>query len=268
MSRHQDGQPVSLFSFQDIITSVAAIMLLITLILTLELIRQNEHTNTSESVETLTDLQQQLATQQTKLASIRTRMETATQSLTEQPTLTRTEILQESQTLQTELAELRSTSQTLTQREKRSSIKLHAAQDQSQTTSSEMQDIQSLETQLATLRSDVKKMSIGERMIFNPPPVTDRHAWIVDCSPNQAILIPFGWSGKREVFTSTVLHSLKNQFLYRLESCDPQREYFVFFVRPGGALLYRQVLAELQTRGYEVGLELIGQDQEIVFQSP
>ncbi|MDD3469685.1 MAG: hypothetical protein PHE53_06855 [Thermoguttaceae bacterium] len=268
MSRHaQDGQPISLFSFQDIITSVAAIMLLITLILMLELIQQSEHANTTAPVETVLNLQQQLAAQQAKLSLFRTRMETVTQSLTEQPALTQSEVLQELQSLQAELAQLRLDAKQLTQQEQRASTRFHVAKDQCAALQVDAPNIQSLEEELATLQRERTRLSIGGQMIFNPPPATDRRAWIVDCSQNQAILIPFGWTGQREVFTKTVLHSLKNQFLYRLESCDPQREYFVFFVRPGGALLYMQVLSELQARGYEVGLELIDQDQEIVFQS-
>src|SRR5687767_1677296 len=87
--RGRGGTPISLFSFQDIITSVTGIMILITLILALEVIQNTEKSPQNRTQELTAELQQaaqQAASVQTTVAATQAEIEKLRANLTSSET--------------------------------------------------------------------------------------------------------------------------------------------------------------------------------------
>ena len=68
--RRHRNQPFSLFSFQDIITSVTGIVILLTLVLTLDLITRRQSSPAAQSGPSAEDLQTSTARMQERIFSL------------------------------------------------------------------------------------------------------------------------------------------------------------------------------------------------------
>src|SRR5262245_5426312 len=82
--RGRGGTPISLFSFQDIITSVTGIMILVTLILALDVIRRRQGAPDTQTAALTLELQQaasQAQQVQTTLAATRRQIDELRQQL-------------------------------------------------------------------------------------------------------------------------------------------------------------------------------------------
>ena len=274
---------VSLFSFQDIITSVTAIIILVLLLLTLELLFRKYGLAASDTVRT-----------QVELMDVEDRLNELVQSLEEK--LSNAESAG-GQSISPTKAELRRTLSALQSKKRRAEQEqvdanqvLIAAERNKQEALLEMAvhqgdaaEVESLEQDTAAKRDalqelqeankskkkdlkDLEEQSIDDEgvameLVFNKPENASKQPWILDVFGDGLASLKLG-SGvikKFEIDSPGTSSDLDNW----LAALSVGQNYILVMIRPSGVRHEQWVKKAIQDQGIPLGVELIGEDQEI-----
>lgn len=274
---------VSLFSFQDIITSVTAIIILVLLLLTLELLFRKYGLAASDTVRT-----------QVELIDAEDRLKELVQSLEEK--LSNAESAGGQSTSPTK-AELRRTLSALQSEKRRAEQEqvdanqvLIAAERNKQDALLEMAvhqgdaaEVESLEQDTEAKRNalqelqeankakekdleDLEQQSIDDdgvamELVFNKPENASKQPWILDVFGDGLACLKLG-SGVVRKFTIDS-QSNSSDLDNWLAALSVGQNYILMMIRPSGVRHEGWVKEAIQGQGIPLGVELIGEDQEI-----
>ncbi len=250
MSRKKRGAPFSLFAFQDAITSVCGLVVLITLMLALNLttsalLDDNERQNAEAAQEIRTRLEET----KKKLDEYAKESEAARID-SDMASLTRNEIDELLSQSRQELEEERETEKALEK-------ELDAAADS-------IAEKETLEKENEALKEQIAKA----RERASAAPVSDRG--VIYGFPNDGLQKPIfvDFSNARIVATcydeEATFKELAD-FVAWAKSRSKYREYFVFVVRPSGLAYYREIVDEELLDGYSYGVDLVGEKRTLEF---
>lgn len=255
--RHREA-PFSLFAFQDIITSVTGILLLIMLLLCLSLVtrelKRPQTVTRSDGTPSTTDptaaLQARVEELRQRLAEQKARNERLLEMSPSQAVRRRVELTAQHEELKERIGQLRNDA-----RLKRS---LATRPDSSEETELK-ETVHQKEQQAENLKKKLAKIKNSRRLVYHPSDDDGRQAWVMQVD---AMTILVARAGRREPaqrFTSS-----QDTLRWIRETRQSDEDYFVLFVRPSGIPLYRELLISLMPLGFKVGLDLIGEDQIVV----
>lgn len=271
---------ISFFSFQDIITSVTGILILVTLILMLYLNPQ------SLPFETRLPAESRLDSVLDELGRVSARNE-ALQAL-----LTQADSAPDTERLETQIAELLALNTEGTNRlegieaRKRQQSAAERAQELAFGLDERRERIAELRRQVAELRrtnevaeADLaslqqRSVEMTNRAATNRPP--SNRLWLIpdtDRSGKQPMLVTVSGAGVRcerfeEAGTRRESSMEPGGFAAYLGTLDARRDYLVFYVRPSGIATFRGLRAEGLAAGFEVGHDAVEENQELVFERP
>jgi len=258
--RGQGGPPITLFSFQDIITSVTAVIILITLMLCVDLI-QRRKTSAPEAPRPTAAQQEEIARLEREVAEMEAAVRarpTSSQVLVEDPRklradcedrrrqLTQTEA--ELQTLQARLAAFRA--------DPRAAARTAAAAEARRVAATRRTETQHAREQLARLKRD-------NRLIYNQPAGESKQAWLVDLRSDAIVVTKAGQARPTTRFEGAWLRSASSGFSTWAAQRSRSSEYFVFLVRPASVKAFDGLRDELRDAGFDIGFDLIAADAEI-----
>ena len=254
MSPRRTTNPVSLFSFQDIITSVVGVMLLIILILLLQLISrmfaappsptltEQEIRQQIDSIQpVLTELQDSIV----ELRHARDRSELQTPSQ-EQIDAIRSTI----ETLETDVAETEKKIELIQKRI--ADLRNDPAGRQLSET---QQEVEKLKREIAGLKPHAGQPGVQMKIVA--PKNADKRAFIVDYSSGGVTVIPADGMPKQTFSSAT-------QFNNWVSGRDPKKEQYVVYVRPSQfgehnrSGRHNSIVTNLRDKGFDVGFQVIG----------
>jgi hypothetical protein len=272
---------VSLFAFQDIITSVTAIMILFVLILTLELVSRSQRLGTkAEDRRVARELRAAVDALRSQAESLRGDQEAAAQAALRAAGLSTTEIrrrqdeadrathlLAEENALlaaqaRTALAEQRSAesslgAQTLADAGDRAA---HAtAMDQR---AAEMEKANHRERGRQESCREVAVLPAAATLVFNPDPESSRQPVLVDVSAHGLAVLDQAGSTRRYDWSSI---RPSTDFARWLSGLDADSQYVVILLRPSAIDRDDLVRKAVTDAGLNVGLELVGESTQVAF---
>lgn len=258
--RRSSAPPITLFSFQDIITSVTGVMLLVTLMMVLELIRRPQQAEaTTAPPEPTQDVRQELAEAMRQLDDLKRRQESGAELLKQ---LAQSPIGQANakdlkkavDRLAADLANLDSQKREAERRERETQRKA----GQQQIARSEVVELEARARQLAEALDRAKKQN---RIVYNPTPGATKAAWLIEISENRLLVARAGQPGQPLIFENAQYLA---DFHAWVRSRDRQREYFVLLIKPAGIKSFLLVQGELRRQGFDMGFDLVAADQTAV----
>lgn len=280
MGRRKPTAAFSLFAFQDIITSVSAILILVMLLLTIELVtrrRQQAATDPAAS-------RRQIAATADKLESLVVQLrDDVAERKAQRPTRSLVNAQAERERVQKELeATQRRLGET---RRARDAASKHTAEVETEATerADEIQLLTDLETQLETdsreaetldqanrleqERQEKRKREIadtprsGTELVFNPPADSDRRAWLVELSGDGVTVVLLGGDRTERLGRDAAPGSRFGRWLSEL---TPDGDYCLLLVRPSASDdVEQEVQRGLSDAGIRHGIDLIGEDQTV-----
>jgi hypothetical protein len=274
---------VSLFSFQDIITSVTAIMILLVLILTLELVTRTQRRGVSaEDRQVARDLRDSVAALKTRAEALRAELEGTAQTALRAAGVSTAEIrrrqdeadraarlLSEENAvlaarLRTARADQRSAERAVIEGLSGWAAELaaHAAAMERRAAEMEEANRRERERQEQSRRTDATPA--GGTLVFNPDPDNSRMAVLVEVSADGLTTLSgdgqahrFPWSSNRP----------SADFGRWLAGLDKSSRYVVVLLRPSAVDRYDAVREAVSTAGLGFGLELIGESMRVALPS-
>ncbi len=246
----------SLFSFQDIITCLMGIMLLLTLLIALQITEQPVR-SADQAADRRTELQTMLADLQRDITQLEQQTQAnqqllASGALADQDLLTarHQQAMAAQQAAAAELQRLRSEAATAAR--SLADVSVTAARQQ---TDSEREQ-QRLQADLAVMQTSLQGLTNGTRVIYSEHSGMSETCWIVEVTDDRSIqAAPIGRSRKPLAFTSIpeVLRWIRSEHLQGAE--------FLILLKPAAHEAADLLPETLSREQIPHGYDLLGQDQ-------
>ena len=273
MGRRKSSPAFSLFSFQDIITSVTAILVLVMLMLTIELVsrkrsaaannpdvnRRKIHKTVEQLQAVVSELNDQIQARpkQTreaaaqKLSQLLKKRDSTQQSLEETLRIHASvaDLLAEVQERNKHLDSDRTALMQLTQQ----------IQEDLEASKTLEEEIREEETRQKKRREEIQdRPRSGSELVFNEVKEPGKRAWLVELS-NQGIRVVLLGSDQNRLLGAHGVHAAP-----WVSNLDLDRDYCLILVRPSASETVEFEVRELlDNAGIRFGVDLIGEDQVV-----
>ena len=275
MARREDeNTAISLFSFQDIITSITGIMFLVVLLLVLSLLSSHLPTGNAADSAERAKLAAEAARLQAAAEVLKLNALDSEKQLAELRKLSASELIKRSKELQDKLRILQTDEQIFAAELKRLELHINSATEKAEKLIDSGREltaaIESTTRQLAELqqeKSNLQKLLQQQKQLMKYT--------IAQSSGKIPLLLEIGADGIQLLNTENMQkNDLRNpdpkkscdslQALLSQFDCD--QYYFSTAVKPGGFAHAVKVLAILKKAGFERGIEIIPDDESSIFQ--
>lgn len=278
--RRRSGPAFSLFSFQDIITSVTAILILFVLILALELVTRRYDEAAADSEMSRSALRQSAEALEGVILRLRDLIpadETMPLSPKTQGELERdVRILQDQARQAVAAAEsARAVEQRARALAAEAVVKLQGIQELRGDINRMREDAAVFNDEAAKLALDnaneadrlaqrreelAEQPSRGAELVFNAPVNSERQAWIVEVSSDGFVVVKLGTNERRVLGSDVGPGSEVGDWVAEL---DPDRDHALILVRPSGIEGNADVREMLSDAGVSFGIDFIGEGQVV-----
>ena len=258
------NQAFSLFAFQDIITSVTGIIVLVMLLLSLELIQLEQLSATLSPSVSAEPLRDAIKKMDREIDSVNQDLKLGNAEVYEFATLPMDEALRQKRVLEADILRFVEDVQRIQQQHQESLLQnevLKVALDASSDTQS---DLESLQQRIEAFREQLEALKKNNRVIYNPNAKSDKRAWLVDLSLEGLQIAELGKVVPPVRFDqggqARQIEALKNWAKTR----NFRTEYFILLVRPKTIEIYKEVRSCLEDLQYDLGFDVIGDDAMVI----
>lgn len=272
--RDDENSAVSLFSFQDIITSITGIMFLVVLMLVLSLLSSHIPEKTSAQSRENARLKAEAAALQAAVNTLKLHNQDNDRQLAELRKLSPEELHRRLTVLQETLKKMQ---ENFTQ-QKAALFQQKSRNDLAEKKLAQLDEMTVKLTESNTIRQ--KQLAVTQQELQKLRHKLEQQKSLLRYSIERSsgktpILIELGSDGIQLLDTSTMqkqdlrgkgiedsLNNLQNIF----PQFDPARYYFSTAVKPGGFIYAGKVLQLLKKSGFERGVEILPDDRSSLFQ--
>lgn len=271
MARRKGTQPtITLFSFQDIITSVSGILVFITLLLALELVERVEGRPDNSLTKLAAELfgaVRQATAERDRLAEITGRSAQALNNAVERSPLV---LEQESRktalaiaSLKQEIEELEARSDGTEQRLREATAREPEAQAQRALQRSLQAEVENLKRELDGIRDE-------DRVYVNVSGGPVREGWVVEVGRAQILAAPLSRAGKPRVFDANtglfgnLMGDAATRALLKWLDDENPGQYVLLLIRPSGHSRFDEIQQHFKDQARPFGFDLIGESQMVI----
>ena len=253
--RKRASVPFSLFAFQDIITSVTGIILLITMMMTVDLVQNLSRADAAPQEEKSSQVASVLRHAVSESTSEIHRLERILDETTT--------IRFDADSLRRKMAELKAAAAELELQNGRiqtTQEMINARREEQDQNAKNLtpEAIESLSNEQAAIASQIAVMEKSNRIIFNRPAGEDKTPWLVELNATSIVAAEIGQVREPQSFQTT------EAFLKWVEDQDSTSQYFVLLVKPASIETFSLVNKALRDRQFDVGYDLLQSDQTAI----
>lgn len=270
MSRRKaSGPSVSFFAFQDIITSVVGIFVLITLIMMVELVQRKGPTPASKKLleDSHSSVIADLMLQVEKLESRSKKMDSISTKIGSVQVFNKDEIAKE---LRASIQSLNEQIERTDQRKREiqkiidSQIKLQASlQRETIQRSRDREELAKLLKDLERLDSKISELDSDAPLIFKSKSLDGRTVVIVDVARDETVLLDL----EADRRTTIRGKDLEREFKNWIAKHSKGNFHYFLLIRPNGASNFDTLRSSLDESGASYGYDLLDQDRTIRLRS-
>lgn len=257
MSRRKTSNPVSLFSFQDIITSVTGIMILVTLLMALEL---SQRVIASPRVQTMVvsrQLENAVADADADIQQLEAQLAERDARLRQFAAMDRRKLTADARDTRRQIEQLDAETQHLATQADDARQRQREMEARQQAKRQELAELDELNRQIAELEERLRKLKSSDRVIYNPAQGTSKEAWLVEVAGQTLQAAPMGRAARPLAFAVTSAGQVPTTFLQWLDSRDKNSEYLVLMVKASGVGIFDRLKEELARRGFDLGFDVV-----------
>ncbi|MES2787975.1 MAG: hypothetical protein V4719_00025 [Planctomycetota bacterium] len=265
--RGRSGPAISLFAFQDIITSVTAIVIVIVLFLALDLIqrKQSAHAGTASSVgEDLTARIAELQAELTRLQAETTRTDAAVREVAQ---FSPAELQAEVTAAERSIQGLQSRHKQLLEHHRRWQAKEKAVLAQKFDLRPQQLQLEITRQAHRDVQQQIEEGRNDRRPIYGLPRGITTGGWVAVIEEDVVTVAPLGRRAKPREFRQGALPIITGtaaDAFVKWAKQEEQRAYFLLLIRPGGAAQFDEIASEFIDLSMSYGFDLIDAQQEIL----
>ncbi|MEX2121844.1 MAG: hypothetical protein WD847_19845 [Pirellulales bacterium] len=263
--RRRHAAAFSLFAFQDIITSVTAIIILLTLLLAVELAQRHASPGPSaESAATAQRLRQVLESARAEAARLQAQLARNEAEIEELAAATPSQLRQRGKATQEQIDRLGREIAELKTRQAQAHTRQTAMNESSAARDGDRRKLAAVRAQAQDDLERVEKLKRQNKLIYNPSPGDAKRAWLVDLQPDRIVTARLGRAEAPMVFDSSLSTMRRRGFMAWVADRSSSSEYFVFLIRPGTIELFAELQSSLEPLGFDIGFDVIGAGQTVI----
>ena len=254
--RSRRGIPISLFSFQDIITAVTGVLILLTLLLTLQLIDAKELDGTYDSASLAEELKSVIADAESRRDSLKSQLQRTNETLRDAGETS-------PQILSAEIAELNAKRENLSREiasekleQKQMERRLRDAEAESFEAERDRKKLGQLRRATSELKQEVESLQTQDRVFYAFPRGDVRDGWLVEVAGKYVAVAQFGRTAPPRYFRGFRARRARS-FMRWVEELNGGNEYFLFVIRPSGVEVFDLLEERIRTSGRAYGFDLI-----------
>lgn len=258
--RGRSGPVISLFAFQDIITSVTAIVIVVTLFLSLDLTQRNQGQAAATPVELVDEIEERISAIETELSTLRRELQSTDELIKQVASTSPTELKAEINRRERVLDAL--------QREfKRQEDRRKQLIQASEAVAAERFDLAPLQQKIEqtvretrNLQGQVDQETQENRILFTLPRGFNKEGWIAVVEFGQITVAPMERNAKPMVFVSTgavFKSTAAEEMMTWIDRSKLRSAYFLILVRPTGARMFSDLEECLHKKSISFGFDLI-----------
>ncbi|MBO4648794.1 MAG: hypothetical protein J5806_11635 [Lentisphaeria bacterium] len=279
---NNDEPPVSLFSFQDIITSLTGIMIFFLLLLSLIILELTQKTQEESPVaRELAQVKMKNEVLKKQISEISSDIRDYRKRIQVAQTRDESALILERYRLEKQLTELKSQKTSLDRELKETREKYAVSEKRNQKLQQQQKELEQKEQQCKEMTSKIKQkkkqVSDTRKMIEKrrqEVQVTidssiDKIPVLIDCSMDKICIID-SQKKTRQVFTrkTPILSSIVGEAVAHLQQFPPHKYYFVFMVKPSAVNYIRFFITALRekVRNPSIGVEPILEHEGVFYE--
>ncbi|MGC1272322.1 MAG: hypothetical protein WBC44_01340 [Planctomycetaceae bacterium] len=254
MARGRSGPVVSLFAFQDIITSVSGILIVVVLLMALELIEQPEADASSPSADARS-MTEALTAAEAERESLKSLLDDETDAVEAAAGTSAGELARqiadseaEIQRLDVQIHNLQSDAEALDAAAAALEVKQFDAADV-------LAEIEQLGRRADALRSEVESTRKDDRIVYAFPRGVNKSGWLVVLNADDIAVAPIGVVARPTWFRGE--STAAEEFL-DWSKARPA-DYFLLLIRPAGIDDFDAVEEDFRDRSVEYGFDVLGE---------
>jgi hypothetical protein len=253
--RKNKAAPMSLFSFQDIITATTGILILLALVLALSVIIQGAESEIESDFadDSQIALRDNLIKEVTRINQVMKELdETASKWVGLSPKELQSKINTaelKAEQLREDIADYESA---LIDQQKQ-----FVDSNFEKKTANLQQQIDQQQDEISKAVAKLKNLKLADRIVYNFRSNT-KTPWLVQIADTEIVACKLGSNSKPLEFKSALE---LNRFA---SSVNQANQYFVLFIKPSGIDNYYTINGYLRGKDYDLGLELIGENQTVI----
>ena len=259
MGRRRTGSmPFSLFAFQDIITSVTGIMILVTLMLVLDFLEKVEGAPQQQSHQVIDEVRSTLSKVALEVATLEA-------NLDQQDDVPNDLVVLDVSTLSSRLSSVSDVNTTLETElqqvrrlQDRTSESLASWQQRSEDSNSMLNEIERLREQIESNQNKIDRLKTSNRVIFTVPQTGGEKPWLVEIGEGQIRVAEMGLSSPPQSFQTD------DAFFSWLSARNPRNEYLVVLVSPESVDRFDGLANSLFEKRFPYGVNLLRSGQSAI----
>ena len=259
--RRRDESPVSFFSFQDVITSVTGILILVTLLLTLELVARGEAAPAAiEQEPSASELRGRLRDGEQQLSRLKKQTAELQAILGEAATASPVAAEEDVEVLEREIRAARDRGRQL-----RNEVAAAESELQTARTAAESDANRAAEAQSAAAESQrrLEAFRQSKRLVVLPGGDERKKPLLVECAGGGVTVASLEGDGGLRVLQKWQGEAV-GELLEWARSRDAGTEYFLVMVRPDGVSAGKRAILLLREAGFDVGWEPLEADVQLM----
>lgn len=248
----------SLFAFQDIITSVTGIMVLVTLMLALELMNRVHQSPPAQTSQQADEVLASIEELKQAIETLRQRLNSSSQAAEDLPSLDANTLRDMAARLDDDSQRLQDeTDQLAEERAKKQRQAAQARRKDSQDRAKEEQELADLDTRIADAEEELDEIENSNRMFFTSG-VQGKDTWIIEVTARGFTVARIGVKAAPKHYSSI---SALDKWLASLDA-DSNALYLV--VKPGGVASFKQVQVAISSTGLDMGFQVVADSQTVL----
>jgi len=263
-ARRTRNQAFSLFAFQDIITAVTGVIILVMLLLTLELIQIDRLSTTLNPAANPEPLLKAIQEIDQEIESLNQFLQSGNTELKELASLPDDEAQRQKSVLIREIDHLADEIKRGSQRHQESLLQNDVLQEALEASSDKKTELKSLQQQIATLQEQLEALQKKNRIIFNPNAKSNKRAWLIDISVNSFLVAELGRTVPPVLFDQESQQRRVKTLLAWANTRNSRSEYFILLLRPETIEIYKEVRKELEGLSFDLGFDVLGNDVTVI----
>ena len=263
MRHRKQTEAFSLFSFQDIITSVTGILILLTLFLALQLVQAKTNGTGLNDAVSDEDLKRSVQQVDAQIEQLHKTLDSGHTFLNEFAGLSPTSLVQEESRLKQTLEQLRTEIPQLQSDVAAIESERHKLPSTSDTSSAES-NLSVAHHEVEALQRELESLRAANRIVYNVAPDVKKTAWLVDLSGESIRVTKPGVKESSLKFEDEQDTSRIEHFLAWASAREPDSDYFVLLVRPRTLATYRIIYERLNGIGFAIGVDLLERDATLI----
>lgn len=258
--RKKDHSPFTLFAFQDIITSVTGILILITLILALSIVDKplNESPESRDNIQSL----------RAQLASLRSDVSSLDQQTTSDSELLKLMAqfgVENVESLDKTLREsIEKTRMMLTNGAIENAKGKKKADQVGDQISKKATDLEDITRRMLEQKRLLEEIETSNRVVYRFPKSAGDEPWLIDVGDDQWLAAPANKNQKPVVFDDRNIRRRLGQLEAWYRSASSGNKYLVLLVRPNGVASYTAIRESSKLTNASFGIDLIPEDVTVI----